>query len=91
MGEVKEKKVLSLRIVIDDALEKRFSEIKDELGLNSNAEVIRFLINKYYKQMIEKGSLACLFLLKLLGQINLLSLEGMEEASYGLIDVLQIF
>ena len=46
--------VLNLRIKSDEKLEEKFTMIKEELGLNSNAEVVRFLIHKYYKELLEK-------------------------------------
>ncbi len=51
------KKVLSLRIIMDDEFEEKFNRIKDELGLNSNAEVVRFLVNRFYKELMRKGAL----------------------------------
>ncbi len=52
-----EKKVLSLRIIMDDEFEEKFNKIKSELGLNSNAEVVRFLVNRFYKELMKKGIL----------------------------------
>ena len=58
------KKVLSLRVVMDEELEDKFNKIKDELGLSSNAEVIRFLVNRFYKELVKKGSLLSLIFLR---------------------------
>ncbi|WP_290596606.1 MULTISPECIES: hypothetical protein [unclassified Archaeoglobus] len=52
-----EKRVLSLRVVMDKELEEKFSEIKKELGLASNAEVVRFLVNRFYKELVNKGGI----------------------------------
>ena len=38
----------------DDEFEK-FNKIKSEL--HSNAEVVRFLVNEFYKELIQKGAL----------------------------------
>ncbi|AEA46425.1 hypothetical protein [Archaeoglobus veneficus] len=65
------KRVLSLRITMDKTFEDKFNKIKNELGLSSNAEVIRFLVNKYYKEIIGKGGLVGLVFLKLLESLNL--------------------
>lgn len=53
--------VLNLRIKTDEKLEEKFTRIKEELGLNSNAEVVRFLIHKYYKELVAKGGSLLLF------------------------------
>ncbi|AAB89630.1 predicted coding region AF_1631 [Archaeoglobus fulgidus DSM 4304] len=57
-----DKKILSLRIVMDDEMETKFYEIKKELGLSSNAEVVRFLVNRFYKELVKKGGLAAVLL-----------------------------
>ena len=59
----------NLRIKTDEKLEEKFSKIKEELGLNSNAEVVRFLIHKYYKELIGKGSLVILPSFKILPKL----------------------
>jgi hypothetical protein len=60
MGKKESNGVLNLRIKADDKLEEKFIKIKEELGLNSNAEVVRYLIYKYYKELVGKGSLLIL-------------------------------
>ncbi|AGK61062.1 hypothetical protein Asulf_01061 [Archaeoglobus sulfaticallidus PM70-1] len=49
--------VLNIRIKVDRKFEEKFMKIKEELGLNSNAEVVRYLVNRYYKELQQKGSL----------------------------------
>jgi len=56
------KKVLNLRIKMDKDLEDKFNTIKNELGLSSNAEVIRFLVNRFYKEIMKKGGLIWILL-----------------------------
>ncbi len=56
------KKVLNLRIIMDKDLEDKFNTIKNELGLSSNAEVIRFLVNRFYKEIMKKGGLIWILL-----------------------------
>ncbi|AGK62085.1 hypothetical protein Asulf_02129 [Archaeoglobus sulfaticallidus PM70-1] len=61
--------VLNLRIKTDNKFEEKFIKVKEELGLNSNAEVVRYLVNKYYKELLEKGSLLILPIPKILPRI----------------------
>jgi len=56
------KKVLNLRIKMDKDLEDKFNTIKNELGLSSNAEVVRFLVNRFYKEIMKKGGLIWILL-----------------------------
>lgn len=47
---------------MDKDLEDKFNTIKNELGLSSNAEVIRFLVNRFYKEIMKKGGLIWILL-----------------------------
>ena len=55
---------------MDEELEDKFNKIKDELGLNSNAEVVRFLVNRFYKELLKKGGLISVFFLKVFDGAN---------------------
>jgi hypothetical protein len=35
-------------VVLNDLLDKRLTEIKESLGMSTDSEAIRFLINNYY-------------------------------------------
>ncbi len=90
MKNLESKKVLSLRVVMDDEFEDKFNKVKNELGLNSNAEVVRFLVHRFYKEITEKGGLFNIFILKMLYGINplveFLKTLGMDTLiTYGLI------
>jgi hypothetical protein len=75
------RKVLSLRVVMDDELEDKFNKIKDELGLSSNAEVIRFLVNRFYKELVKKGSILSLAFLKTSELMDILDTAVMDATS----------
>ncbi|OYT33548.1 hypothetical protein B6U96_15200 [Archaeoglobales archaeon ex4484_92] len=47
---------------MDKDLEDKFNTIKNELGLSSNAEVVRFLVNRFYKEIMKKGGLIWILL-----------------------------
>jgi|GEM_PF-2525013 hypothetical protein len=62
--------ILNLRIKSDEKFEEKFKKIKEELGLNSNAEVVRFLVHKYYRELIQRGSLLAILPIKLMVKVS---------------------
>ena len=49
----KDKIIKSIKIIMDPDLLKKFREIKDHLGVHADAEVVRALINYYYRNEVE--------------------------------------
>lgn len=45
---------VDLRVVLEDEAAKQFLEIKKELGLSQNTEVIRAVINRYYNKKMRE-------------------------------------
>lgn len=43
-------KYKGIKISIDDEFWEKFQQIKKELGLTSDSEVVRFVITQYYKK-----------------------------------------
>lgn len=42
-------------IVLNENLQEKLTQIKDSLGLTTESEAIRFLINDYYARNIDKN------------------------------------
>lgn len=47
-------KYKGIKISVDDDFWEKFQRIKQELGLTSDSEVVRFVITQYYKQHFEQ-------------------------------------
>jgi hypothetical protein len=43
-----------ISLILNDIMQARLEEIKLQLGLTTNNEVMRFLINDYYIKNVEK-------------------------------------
>jgi len=48
--------VLNIRVELKGKVKERFLKIKEEIGYENNTEIIRYLINEYYKRLFEKES-----------------------------------
>ncbi len=83
---MQERRILSLRVVMDEELESKFNTIKKELGLTSNAEVVRFLVNRFYKELVNRGGLIILAFVKALDAIDFYEFLNFEVI--GAIDTL---
>lgn len=46
-------KYKGIKISVDDEFWEKFQEIKKELGLQSDSEVVRFVITNYYRQHLK--------------------------------------
>lgn len=44
-------KYKGIKIAVDDEFWEKFQEIKKELGLQSDSEVVRFVITNYYRHL----------------------------------------
>ena len=49
-----QKTIKSFRVAMDEELLKKYEEVKKFLGLEADAEVIRFLINQFHRTYIQK-------------------------------------
>ncbi|AGK61178.1 hypothetical protein Asulf_01179 [Archaeoglobus sulfaticallidus PM70-1] len=49
------KKKLIIKVELDGEYIDRFNAVKERAGVSMNAEVVRFLINYYYKNEVEGG------------------------------------
>lgn len=47
-------KYKGIKIAVDDEFWAKFQRIKKELGLQSDSEVVRFVITQYYKKEVER-------------------------------------
>ena len=47
--------VLAVKVV-DAEISKKFDDIKEFLGLKNDAEVVRFLVNFFWRRIQQKGS-----------------------------------
>lgn len=47
-------KYKGIKISIDDEFWEKFQQIKKELGLTSDSEVVRFVITQYYKKEFQQ-------------------------------------
>lgn len=52
-GTIKEKNDIRIRLL--GKTKERFFEIRDENGFETNTEVMRFIINDYYRIRLRKG------------------------------------
>lgn len=50
----KSPKYKGIKISIDDEFWAKFQQIKKELGLTSDSEVVRFVITQYYKREFQE-------------------------------------
>ena len=46
--------IKSFRVTMDKELMRRYEYIKEYLGVRADAEVLRILINKFYKDIAER-------------------------------------
>ena len=52
-------KYKGIKISIDDEFWEKFQQIKKELGLTSDSEVVRYVITQYYKKEFPPGARPC--------------------------------
>lgn len=52
---VTEEKTITIGLDLKGKLKNQFKEIKEHLGVESNTEALRFLINRYYRLNIAGG------------------------------------
>jgi len=52
---LKDKRPVYLTARVSEKTAEKFQQIKEKLGLESNAEVIRHLISKAYQNMVKPG------------------------------------
>ncbi len=45
--------VKGIKVTMDEDLKRKYESIKDYLGVKADAEVIRVLINQYYRDYVE--------------------------------------
>jgi uncharacterized Fe-S cluster-containing radical SAM superfamily protein len=51
---VQEEEIVDIRVKLKGDIRDRFQRIKRRSGLNSNTEVLRFVINDYYERVFVK-------------------------------------
>ena len=54
MSEEEAGEIINIRVELKGKVKERFLKIKEEIGYENNTEVIRYLINEYYKRLFEK-------------------------------------
>lgn len=42
----------SVKLMVDEKFLEKFEKVKEYLGLESDAEVVRFLVNAYYRDVV---------------------------------------
>jgi len=50
---VKQKVTKSVKLTVDPSFIEKFEAVKQYLGLENDAEVVRFLVNAYYRDVVE--------------------------------------
>jgi len=50
---VKQKVTKSVKLTVDPSFIEKFEAVKEYLGLENDAEVVRFLVNAYYRDVVE--------------------------------------
>ena len=49
----KKKIVKGIKLTMDEDLQKKYGLIKEYLGVQADAEVVRILINQFYRDIVE--------------------------------------
>ena len=53
MGEKNDKIVKGIKLTMDKELLQKYETIKEYLGVKADAEVVRILINQFYRDVVE--------------------------------------
>jgi hypothetical protein len=52
---MKRKHIKGIRLTLDEDMLRKFEMVKAYLGLGSDAEVVRYLVNAFYRDVVEQN------------------------------------